>query len=486
MSDCYDELAVLWQEYRYRLDEPEYGGLLVAPEANDEHTHALLAELPTLPNDFGAIESAIAWWREHGAVLQHLPRMERLHHLLRRLDRALTDVGPVMISTATGRLLLGERWWSMYRSAMLAETKREISETGWVRDIVPLSRIRVLPEQADRWLESERLHERMWSTLRKRRQQEGSLTSPELRIGLCVLGRHAKMQFDATGELDQTRRIYGFRAVEVVWDGGDHGSVEAELRACVTWARETRINVLCFPELALDENGQKALRLEIERDPGSLCLIVPGSFHERDEKAGKTIGWVNRARIWTVRVGENAEIVELGAFEKTEPFTMSPAHVEGAIRNHDPECGCVGYREHIDPGDQLTIVSTPIGRFGIAICKDFFRSRLMDRYAPAVDHLIVVSMNEAVTDWFWFSSEELAKRSIAASYYVNSTQFIAENDATVDLAFFCFPDQTMVRNAVYYGQTPVPKPARRADARAICADHRVSASVPIPRTLLSS
>lgn len=361
-----------------------------------------------------------------------------------------------------------------------------MSRTGWVRDTTPLLRICVLPEAGARWLDSERLRERIWNMLGVGRREEGVPHAPVLRIGLCVLGRHAKTQFEATGVLDEANRIHGFRATGVVWDGGSQGSVEAELQACVAWAHEARIHVLCFPELALDEDGRNALRREIERDPGSLCVIFPGSFHEPDPEPKRTIGWVNRARIWAVHAGATPEVVELGGFEKTEPFTMSPEHVGDAIHNHDPDSGCLGYREHIDPGDQIVIVPTPVGRFGIAICRDSFRPNLMSRYAPVVDHLVVISMNEARTDWFWSTSEDLARRSFAASYYVNSTQFVGAYDTTVDLAFFCFPKGTVDQNVVYYGRQPAAAPWRRAKTQAIGDDRRVYAAIPIPRTLFPS
>lgn len=312
MSDSYEELAKLLWEYDGLLDQPEYRYLRVASDPDNERTCALKNKLPEIPDRCGAIDIAIEWWRDYGEPLTKHMRMERLHHLLRRLDQAFEGYHPrLQVKTKAGLLLLGEGWWLAYRSAKTAETGNEISRADWIRD-TPLPRIRVVPDLGALWLNSGPLRERIWNMVGAARREGRLPQVSELRIGLCVLGRHAKTQFEATGVLDQTNNIHGFRAVAVVWDAVNQGSVEAELHTCVAWARQSRIHVLCFPELTLDGDGRDALRREIERDPGALCLVFPGSFHERDRNPRGGIEWVNRAPIWAVHSGAKPGVLELG------------------------------------------------------------------------------------------------------------------------------------------------------------------------------
>jgi hypothetical protein len=307
----------------------------------------------------------------------------------------------------------------------------------------------------------------------------------ELRIGLCVLGRVGRAEFSKTGWLDQPQGLYGFRASKVAAAKG--ASAVDELVECVRWARRNQVHVLCFPELAIDPAGRTVLGEAIAADPGSLCVVIPGSFHEL---ARGTDGWVNRAPVWLVErvppapdgAGPKARVFAAEPFDKTDPFIFKAKKAE-AVLGEAPD-GCLEYREDIDAGTALTVVDSPAGRIGLAICKDAMRGPLLERYGQVADHFLVVSMNEQSTGWFWTSGETLARRDAVAAFYVNSTQDVPEQDSAVDLAFWCFPEQTQLTNVVYRRKLP-PSPAASPEAAPLqeekvqLADRRAFAA-PIP------
>lgn len=209
---------------------------------------------------------------------------------------------------------------------------------------------------------------------------------------------------------------------------------------CIKWARDNKVNVLCFPELSICIEGRKVLRSEIEKDSGHLCLLIPGSYHESAIDSDDI--WVNTAPIWLVT---KDGIAELAKFEKTEPFSMK---VSKAIKTpcisdaaeDAKEKGCGDLREDIRPGGLIRVLETPVGTFGVLICKDqLTRVELIKRYATLIDHLLVVSMNSSPSAWFWSESDKVGRDCAVASFFVNATQVVEPENSNVEMAFWNIP-----------------------------------------------
>ena len=492
--DSAEELARLYVEYIAALAQKEYVRLVRAPQPNDAVTAQLLSQLPTLSDAPSAVGEAMAWWKRQGSS-PGFARMERLHHLLRRLNRVLASVTQFRVETEQGILSLGSPWWATYWREKHGAMGGLPGEMRFSVDGRPLTNIRLLPEQP-RWASSPGFASHVTRTLRR-----GCNGRRELRIGLCVLGRFAKTKFAKTEWLDTASGLHGFRGTEVAQPDEQGVSAADELRECIHWARDNQVHVLCFPELAIDAVGREVLREEIVTDPGSLCVIIPGSFHEPSGDGG---AWVNRAPVWLVESGlgtgagpveQGITLRDVGAFDKTDPFSF-PAKAADEVLGEAPP-GCINYQEDINGGTALTVVDSPAGRIGLAICKDAMRGSLIDRYGQVVDHLIVVSMNDRSTGWFWINGETLARRDAVAAFYVNSTQFLAEDDDAVDLAFWCFPELTKLENVVFRRRLP-PGPVapsasewvrltdRRANVGSIPKEYRVYVPIRLPGTVLDS
>jgi hypothetical protein len=295
--------------------------------------------------------------------------------------------------------------------------------------------------------------------------------------------------------MDRRHGVYGFRGTEVAWHGPAGESVASELIACLKWAREARVHVLCFPELAVDMAGREVLARELEKDPGTIALVVPGSFHQIASDGPER---VNRAPAWLL--GETGLSGE-GGFDKTDPFNSGAA--EFAELFQDIPEDCVECKEDIRPGTGLTVIETPVGHFGIAICKDATNHTLIEGYGNAVDHLLVLSMNPRGTSVFWAQGgESIVRRHGASMVYVNSAQGIPKTDEGADLVFTYFPQHTGLRNRLYRynvlgtaiaraaGQPPPPSgtrhPERPAEIHCVPPNMRVLIEVPIPQTLLDT
>ncbi|HEV7587338.1 MAG TPA: hypothetical protein VGO40_04335, partial [Longimicrobium sp.] len=112
--DPAEQLAALYSEYTGALDKPEYARLRRAPDPGDGESVRIQADLPLLANPASSVAEAMDWWSRHGGRHEGFARMHRLHHLLRRLNRALATVAPFRMETERGLLSLGSPWWATY------------------------------------------------------------------------------------------------------------------------------------------------------------------------------------------------------------------------------------------------------------------------------------------------------------------------------------------------------------------------------------
>ena len=394
MSTTGDFLKDVLDEYEDILNKNPK--LRTAPDPGIPLTRRICRSLEEVKN----LDTAMKWLQKQPKT--ECPPEERSYYLYlllswldefystRRLTRAKTSQGEYIV--------LGQRWWRVYAkhvsSARLLAGQKRSAYSGFPH-------LRDVKHSDEEWFRSKQLDEAFRSAV-----DEGFL-----RVGLCSLSGESRTQFEGTRVLDAKNDIYGFRSTCIVC--GQGSDYTQELRECVKWARDNKIHVLCFPELSVCPDGRQAIWSEIEKAPGQLCLVIPGSYHDKVEN-GEDF-WVNAAPIWLVTSGK---IIELTTFEKTEPFPMKTSDALGfscicdaAKEAEDNGCECL--KEHIRPGDMLRVLNTPMGMFGIMICRDQLMPqesgpKLVERYSRMVDHLLVISMNYSRRALFWSEAEKVA------------------------------------------------------------------------------
>jgi hypothetical protein len=461
MPNAYDDLARLYTEYLDEREKEENKDLAAYPDPVDEHTHQIKAELPEFHEDSSdsVIAWAVEWWHARGEPLARgRPRFELLHYLLRRLDNIVVTHTPKRVCTAHGTLTLGPPWWHLYRRVRAAEHGHSPHAYQFTPQRPPLINIRLLRNESPRCVQSGRFKSRM-------RLLVSDKAPAELRIGLCVLGDEGQAKFTPTSVVDESEGMYGFKSTLVADLPGRENSVARELEECVSWARHNKIHILCFPELSVDSAGREVIRNAVLADPGSLCLLVPGSFHSEAE--GK-IGRANRAPVWLVEQDfvEGKTLTRLrddGWFDKGDPFTLDAEDARGAL---DPiPTDARSFREHIDLGTTLTVIDTVAGRVGIAICKDLLGTDVSERYGAVIDHLVVISLSPKGGGIFWGVGHMASRREHVAVYYVNSCQWVPPDNSTLDLAYASFPEGCYLENFVYLRQLPASN--LNAEARKI-------------------
>lgn len=472
----------LYGEYINAFPMDDNLRLIVA--APDRIPMVVLDEIPALTEGIAALDDAVKWWNENQVRYAGPDRTLRLHCLLSAVDRMLEAVGPVRFKTLGGELAVGRPWWHCYLHQANARKRLRAGARTSVASR-PFANIRWLPVCPTR-LTDVAFREHLRGALVRE-------SDPTLRVGLCVLGCNAQAAFSLEPSMDRRHGVYGFRGTEVTWHGPLGESVAAELIACVRWAREAQVHVLCFPELAVDMAGREVLARELENDPGTIALVIPGSFHQIPSDGPER---VNRAPAWLLGgAGHRGE----GGFDKTDPFNSGAAEFTELF--HEIPEDCLECKEDIRAGTGLTVIETPVGHFGIAICKDATNHTLIEGYGNVVDHLLVLSMNPRGTSVFWAQGgESIVRRHGASMLYINSAQGISKADEGADLVFTYFPQHTGLRNRLYRYNVlgtaiaraaglPLPPsgtrhPERPAEIHCVPNDMRVLIEIPIPQTLL--
>lgn len=482
MSIVVEFISKLLNEYEDILSQnPD---LRTQPCPNNEFTRLIKKSLEDIHN----VKDAIRWWEETSRnELTLNDRRYHLYLLLQKLDHIFSDKSIVRYKTTQDEYIaVGRRWWNHYA--------RCIGNKGPL-DGSPLSiysgfpHLRYIKCEEEEWLKSKEIDRAFEPVKRK----------GYLRIGLCALSGEAITQFVGTKVVDLARGIYGFRASYIKYSAKD--SVNSantgqdldyvkELLECIKWARDSKINILCFPELSICMEGREFLRSEIKKDYGHLCLIIPGSYHE--SVVDSVDIWVNTAPIWLVT---KDGITESAKFEKTEPFSMKVSKaiktpcIFSAAKDAE-ENGCSDLREDIRPGELIRVLETPVGTFGVLICKDqLTRAELIQRYATLIDHLLVVSMNSSPSAWFWSESEKVARDCAVATFYVNAAQVVEPENSDIEMAFWNIPNRLPKDNRnsdkeKYYRKRPTGQRNRYIKLHKLPQSGRVYFEVKIPRGLL--
>ena len=386
------------------------GMLSMAPDPDRDE---LVSEVRARIQGGRAVSGALAWWAEREGGLEERERSVHLQAVLHALDVHFggQPLQPVDGDGSTVRLV-GRRWWA----SVASQARRPFS----VQEPFPHLARGAL--QREEWVEARAVTDALGPALR----------DGVVRVGLCALPDGCPAVFEATGVVDH--ETLGFRGVSV----GDSPGDPSGLEGAVAWAVERGVHVLAFPELAVDEAGRAALRAAVEATPGSLGLVVAGSFHVASEHdAGDT---ANGSPVWAVVGGG---VVPVCTVEKTEPITTGPGRMGRSIRERAEAEGCVAVREDIRPSGQVRVVATPVGAFSVLICKDALvlgeggpLGNVRARAYRSADHVVIPSMNERAAAWFWEQAEESGRHFEAATYYVNAGWVAG---AGADVAFWSLP-----------------------------------------------
>lgn len=429
----------LLNEYEKIADK--YPEILVETCPDNDLINGILRSLEGVKG----IPTAMDWYSK---IPKHKNPKDKGYYLgllLNKLDKIYSEKPVTRYPISQGHILLGRRWWNVF--AKLMPTKRERLSRPAFSVSLPFPHIRSIRVDDEEWLKNIEID----------RAFESVISDGVLRLGFCSLTGSSVTHFMGTIVLNSQDGIYGFCAECIKYAPSEldcsfntdknlsasqyqDGYIK-ELLECIQWARGNHIHVLCFPELSVCPEGRKAIRKEISLDRGHLCMIVPGSYHNRLNETSNLS--VNAAPIWLVKADNS--IIELASFEKTEPFSIdiSVAQefpgmlnvVSGAIDN-----SCGSLKEHIRPGKMIRVLLTPLGIFGIAICKDrLVPSEIMKRYDMLVDHLLVISMNFSPIAWFWPVSEQTKHAYSSATFYVNASQVVNPDNSDVDMVFWHIP-----------------------------------------------
>lgn len=178
----------------------------------------------------------------------------------------------------------------------------------------------------------------------------------------------------ATLRVDEDREGRRFFATGLESPELRERSMDAELEC----ARGEEANLWLAPELTLTVELRRRLALSLAAHQAeSLLICVPGTWHEMDGKHR-----VNRALVFN---GNGQQVAQQ---EKCSQFSYPSGEDELA--------------EQIDARRSVTLLVTPIGTVGIAICKDHFDATASgliracwDRLAP--DWMLVPSMGDGKT-----------------------------------------------------------------------------------------
>lgn len=388
---------------------------------------------------------ACTWWQERqDQFVSEAQRIRHLWQLLKELDRVYSAL-PIIRG---GGLVLGKRWWNVAKRCDGGSPRAGFLDGPALTRSDEFPHLRVVYFDDDEWI----------GRGQTTRAFKEVLSKYELRVGLCSLNGRAKTFFRGTRVLPHEDNTVGFLAqgIRLLDNPAARPADKAlppdpeplsvayrgELRDAVRWAREKRVHILCFPELCVCEEGRELLRTEIESTPSELALVIPGSYHIKTDPEENR--FANTAPVWLVVDGV---VRPLRDYQKVDPMAVEVAHAQdgGEGGPHHSvvalarKTGCEWAKEDVIEGNLALLLDTPIGVFGIAVCKDLLwsdRTRLW-KYADVADHILVVSMN-ASPGWFWSPAQKLSRLGTGV-FYVNTPQMVASDDSETEIAFWHLP-----------------------------------------------
>jgi hypothetical protein len=237
------------------------------------------------------------------------------------------------------------------------------------------------------------------------------LAGGELRVGLASPFADLGYEFDS--EPARCHRTKGVPYRFVNMKSGDREAARGTLDDILADAAEHRVDVLCFPELTLDNDLLRHFRDRLKS--GSTdhppAVTVAGSFH-----LSHRTRWVNRCHVLDAR----GRIVFVQ--DKCKEFQLTPelaAASPDLCREMGIEEERGGY-EGIDCAAGLEVADTPIGRLVTPICLDFCGEEIRELLIDSrVNLYLVPAMTPRMGD-FRRRARDLGTLCRGSSFVVNS------------------------------------------------------------------
>lgn len=441
------QLVPLLREHRAQAlqiaAEPELAGPPLSQDDIDQLRQQAHRAVDNAKRDVDVFSAIVRTWRaiDSDDSLSRRGRHQALTVLLKDVDDFLSTQPLRALRLEAGEsLVLGRRFW---------RSGRHHSPAPPPDTTQPWHHMRLVPCVEPEWT----MHKDAHRILAQAAAPADVMEEPELRVGLFALSGRAHTRWRYTGPDPLHGGRFGFRSADVrvnhaeAPDADDAGALDPqyarELVDCFAYARRERVHVLCLPELAVCPEGRRIVRQELERDPGSLGLVLPGSWHTADPSGH---AWRNEAPIW-LRIG--SRIYEAAhPYHKWQRFHLRakvaapPASpVPPLPLLYPPELkpptlqGGEFFEDSTELGGLKRVIVTALGAFGVTICRDalFGSGALMDQYRQLADHIVILSMN---SNEAWFATEGTkGLHHDVATYYVNARQVVpAGAGPTVEVA----------------------------------------------------
>jgi len=385
---------------------------------------------------------AAEWWKTNQAKDEG-KRLTQIMALLKTFELLYgREANQITVITEKGILILGKRFW--HKNPNLIVTGANLFPS--------LRLIKMNDEELEAFL----------ATASK---IEGTafehILDSDFSVGVCTLPSVHTLLEDTQPLLDNKMGIRGKKTYGVYGNFTDEKeAVRFKIGQALNWARKQSIKILIFPEITLDDEDCNYLKTAIQQEPGSLQLVVAGSFHRT---IGQGTDFCNAAPIWVVNQsidGQPTEIIDLGYYKKIIPFSSGN---KMQIKTED-------FRS----GNCRRFIPVNGGIFGIAICRDVLDllqfANPLHHYADLVDFMLMPSMNGGHTDLFTSGAESLARWHNCATFYVNAYQAIPTDSERAALACkfvelsSAFAPLVSRPNAIYGGLYYKPNPILRVDA----------------------
>jgi len=396
------------------------------------------------------LKGAIKWWEAHGVGKDD--EYARLHVLLIFIDNLYKTSTIEVLEGDQFDVVVGKRFWDQYKKHNDSDEEEPV-EPKTTQEVFP--RLRVVTKgriQVHYPPPTESpFYPNPW-------QNEESF-----RIGLSTFSGNAKTNFTDTDILQRPNPstasgIYGFIAKGIT----PHDVYKKELEDVIAWARQKKLHVLLMPELSVCEEGRKILIREMEKDSTNLYFVIPGSFHCKmatTEPSGKA-AYQNQTQILWNRPGSNVKIDDI-PYVKTEAFRMNAAEIRiasSAVFNQANSNNCTYVQEDIECGNAFHLMITPMGIFGVAICKDVLAGDWFNKYRQLVDHFCVISMN-AKPNYFLSEAQKCVLHG-TSFFYANAHQLTRNlANAPTETAFWMIPHTQPENNVCYFNKTNGTPPA---------------------------
>ncbi len=358
-----------------------------------------------------------------------------LFDLLKTVDRSLDGTAAQQHLFDDGVLLVGESFWKAF---------------SLIPGEYPFTRLRFIQ------LRSTEI------TRYRKTPRVAFHNDDALNVATCSLGPEARTRFG--GEPNLQGDEYGLVAREVA----PAAALAEKIESCLSWAKQEQANVVLFPEMAIDQRGLDVVESWIGRNTGQdgvPGIIVAGSFYLKVEGSYR-----NRATIYlTGQEDPSGQGFHKLYYDKSVPFSMTvPKDVAGlpdsdwkeifqAAQSHGKKV----IVEDFVSGGSITLVNTSMGMLGFAICRDVLDlagvGNPLERYLNFVDHLMIISFNEGVTNLFEAQGEDLARWHNCAVVYMNAGQAVAATNDVVKMAFSIHPyghASSGIQGKIFYSKAP--------------------------------